>query len=65
MASKSTAVIKKKGARGGLNPGTAGANAGRLPYGATTGGQSAADPVATRKAMQDKNRKAIGYGEHP
>ena len=64
MASKSTVVMKKAGARGGVNPGTAGTGAGILPYGAQTGGQSSADPVATVKAMQDKNRKAIGYGEH-
>lgn len=64
MASKSTVVMKKAGARGGVNPGTAGTGAGILPYGAQTGGQSSADPVATVKAMQSKNRKAIGYGEH-
>ncbi|AKJ71699.1 hypothetical protein TIN2_9 [Tsukamurella phage TIN2] len=61
---KSTVVLKKKGARGGVNPGTAGANAGRLPYGAVTGGQSGADPVATVAAMQKKNRRAVGYGDH-
>lgn len=64
MASKSTAVVKKAGNRGGLNPGTAGTGAGLLPYGAATGGQSSADPVKSIKATQDKNHKAIGYGEH-
>ena len=63
MASKSTAVVKKAGNRGGVNPGSAGTGAGLLPYGAITGGQSSADPVRTVKATQDKNRKSIGYGE--
>ncbi|QDF18232.1 hypothetical protein SEA_DAKITI_17 [Gordonia phage Dakiti] len=63
MASKSTVVVKKKGARGGVNPGTAGTGAGLLPYGAQTGGQSSADPVKSVKATQDKNRRAIGYGQ--
>ncbi|QBP30293.1 hypothetical protein SEA_JORMUNGANDR_14 [Gordonia phage Jormungandr] len=63
MANKSTVVLRKKGARGGVNPGTAGTNAGLLPYGAQTGGQSSADPVKSVKAMQDKNRRAIGYGQ--
>ena len=54
--------MKKKGNRGGANPGSG--NPGRLPYGAIVGGQSSADPVAQVKATQDKNRKAIGYGEH-
>ena len=56
---KNTVVIKKKGARGGVNPGTAGTNAGLLPYGAKTGGQSSADPVGQRK----KPRKTTGYNE--
>lgn len=60
MASKSTAVVKKKGDRGGVNPGSG--NPGNLPYGATTGGQSGADPVALVAATQKKNRRAVGYG---
>lgn len=64
MANKSTVVLKKTGNRGGVNPGTAGARAGRLPYGAITGGQSGADPVKSISESQKKNRRAIGYGEH-
>lgn len=64
MASKSTVVVKKAGNRGGLNPGTAGASAGLLPYGAQTGGQSASDPVSSVKDSQAGSRRAVGYGEH-
>lgn len=64
MASKSTVVVKKTGARGGVNPGTAGTGAGLLPYGAQTGGQSSADPVSTVKNSQSGNRRPVGYGEH-
>lgn len=64
MASKSTVVMKKAGNRGGVNPGTGGANIGRLPYGAITGGQNAADPVKVVAESQKSQRRAIGYGEH-
>lgn len=64
MAGKSTVVMKKKGNRGGVNPGTGGANLGRLPYGAITGGQSAADPVKSVADLQKGQRRAIGYGQH-
>jgi hypothetical protein len=57
---KSTAVVKKKGDRGGVNPG--GGNPGNLPYGAVTGGQPGADPVGLRAASQKKQRRAVGYG---
>lgn len=59
LAPTRTATLKKKGDRGGVLPGSAATNAGLLPYGAKTGGQSSADPIGQRK----KTTRAIGYNE--
>lgn len=63
MASGNTVVLKKKGDRGGVLPGS-GNGAGKLPYNAITGGQSGARPVETRASMQSHLKRIIGYGEH-
>lgn len=64
MASTVTLKNRARGNRGIATGRPSNAKVGVLPYGAVTGGQDASDPVAKTKATQDKNRKAIGYGEH-